>query len=64
MRSILEVVAVHEDILSSGMTVQISAHYDLALPVKLSNHAFDVPVDRVKALGGDAPAAVLVLTGQ
>ena len=64
MRSIFEVVAVHKDILTSGMSMQITAHYDLALPVKLSNHTFDVPVDGMKVLGGDTPAAVQVLTGQ
>ena len=50
MRSILKVVSVHEDVLPSGMTMQIAAHYDLPLPVKLPNHAFYMPVDWVKVL--------------
>ena len=64
MGPILEVVAIHEEVFSAGMSMQVTAHDDITLPVEVSYHTLDVPVYRVQILGRYAPPAIQVLTGK
>ena len=51
MRSVFEVVAIHENVLATRVTVKIATHDDLSLFVEISNHPLHVPVLWMQILG-------------
>ena len=48
--TLLEVVAIHEDILAAGVSMEITAEDHFPFAVKVSHHALHVPVDGMEVL--------------
>lgn len=46
------------------MAVQVTNKRDFTLPIEVSDHSLDMPVDRVQCLGWDFPPSVQILAGQ
>ena len=64
MRLILQIVAIHEYILSTRMTVQVAVEHALALLSESANNFLCVQYDRVQVLLRVLPATIEVLTRQ
>ena len=61
MRLVPKIVAVHENVLATGMAVEITIEEDLPLFSKLSNKLLDGKVHRVQYLVWSLPPPVKIL---
>ena len=64
MRCLLDIVAIHEDVLPTRVAMQVTVHHYLPLFHEGPHHSLDSKVDRVELLVGCLPTPIQILATQ